>query len=43
MRPDNNPLAAVQGDGGSIESDGVFRLMPYRMGRYIRIIGANQK
>jgi len=34
MRWDNNPWLAVQGDGGQTESDGVYWLLPYWMGRY---------
>jgi len=34
MRWDDNPWRAVQGDGGQTESDGVFWLLPYWMGRY---------
>jgi hypothetical protein len=34
MRWDENPWRAVQGDGGHTESDGVFWLLPYWMGRY---------
>lgn len=34
MRWDGNPWVAVQGDGGRTESDGVFWLLPYWMGRY---------
>ncbi|GIV18656.1 MAG: hypothetical protein KatS3mg023_0407 [Armatimonadota bacterium] len=34
MRWDDNPWIAVQGDGGRTESDGVFWLLPYWMGRY---------
>jgi hypothetical protein len=34
MRWDDNPWRAVQGDGGHTESDGVFWLLPYWMGRY---------
>ncbi|MGQ9487556.1 MAG: ligand-binding sensor domain-containing protein [Armatimonadota bacterium] len=34
MRWDENPWVAVQGDGGQTESDGVFWLLPYWMGRY---------
>jgi len=33
-RTDENPWRAVQGDGGQTESDGVFWLLPYWMGRY---------
>ncbi len=38
MRWDRNPWAAVQGDGGHTESDGVFWLLPYWMGRYYGFI-----
>lgn len=34
MRWDDNPWRAVQGDGGTSESDGVYWLLPYWMGRY---------
>ncbi len=34
MRWDKNPWAAVQGDGGYTESDGVYWLLAYWMGRY---------
>lgn len=34
MRWDNNPWKAVQGDGGYTESDGVYWLLAYWMGRY---------
>jgi len=34
MRWDNNPWDAVEGDGGHTESDGVFWLLPYWVGRY---------
>jgi hypothetical protein len=34
MRWDNNPWETVQGDGGETESDGVYWLLPYWMGRY---------
>ncbi|MCK5134226.1 MAG: hypothetical protein KAR19_00445 [Bacteroidales bacterium] len=34
MRWDNNPWQAVQGDGGYTESDGVYWLLAYWMGRY---------
>jgi hypothetical protein len=37
-RTDQNPWLAVQGDGGRTESDGVFYLLPYWMGRYHRLI-----
>lgn len=33
-RTDQNPWLAVQGDGGRSESDGVFWLLPYWMGRH---------
>ncbi len=38
MRWDRNPWLAVQGDGGYSESDGVFWLLPYWMGRYYGFI-----
>ena len=38
FRWDNNPWNAVQGDGGHTESDGVFWLLPYWMGRYYDFI-----
>ena len=38
FRWDNNPWRAIQGDGGSTESDGVFWLLPYWMGRYLGYI-----
>jgi streptogramin lyase len=34
IRWDENPFRAVQGDGGRTESDGVWWLLPYWMGRY---------
>ncbi|MCC6728596.1 MAG: regulator [Chthonomonadales bacterium] len=34
LRWDRNPWAAVQGDGGATESDGVYWLLPYWMGRH---------
>jgi len=34
IRWDDNPWRAVQGDGGHTESDGVWWLLPYWMGRY---------
>ena len=37
-RTDDNPRLAVQGDGGRTESDGVFWLLPYWMGRYLKLI-----
>lgn len=39
MRWDKNPWLAVQGDGGHTESDGVYWLLPYWMGRYCGLIG----
>jgi hypothetical protein len=38
MRWDRNPWDAIQGDGGYTESDGVFWLLPYWMGRYYGFI-----
>lgn len=38
MRWDNNPWKAVQGDGGYTESDGVYWLLAYWMGRYNGLI-----
>jgi hypothetical protein len=38
FRWDNNPWLAIQGDGGVTESDGVFWLLPYWMGRYYGFI-----
>ncbi len=38
MRWDNNPWKAVQGDGGYTESDGVYWLLAYWMGRYYAYI-----
>jgi len=38
MRWDNNPWNAIQGDGGHTESDGVYWLLPYWMGRYYGLI-----
>jgi len=38
MRWDENPFRAVQGDGGRSESDGVYWLLPYWMGRYYGFI-----
>jgi len=38
MRWDNNPWAAVQGDGGWSESSGAWWLLPYWMGRYYGFI-----
>ena len=34
IRWDDNPWKAVQGDGGNSESDGVWWLLPYWIGRY---------
>ncbi len=34
VRWDDNPWRAIQGDGGRTESDGVYWLLPYWMGRY---------
>lgn len=34
IRWDENPWKAVQGDGGNTESDGVWWLLPYWMGRH---------
>jgi hypothetical protein len=34
IRWDENPWRAVQGDGGNTESDGVWWLLPYWMGRH---------
>ncbi|VAX15745.1 hypothetical protein MNBD_IGNAVI01-2650 [hydrothermal vent metagenome] len=34
MRWDNNPWSAVQGDGGYSESDGVYWMLAYWVGRY---------
>lgn len=39
FRWDRNPWIAVQGNEGRTESDGVFWLLPYWMGRYYRFIG----
>ena len=39
-RWDRNPWQAVQGDGGQSESDGVFWMLPYWMGRYYGFIDA---
>jgi hypothetical protein len=39
-RTDQNPWHAVQGDGGQTESDGVFYLLPYWMGRHHGFIDA---
>jgi hypothetical protein len=40
MRWDNNPWIAVLGDGGHTESDGVYWLLSYWMGRYYGFIQA---
>jgi hypothetical protein len=40
MRWDNNPWIAIQGDGGHSESDGVYWLLSYWMGRYYDFIQA---
>ena len=40
-RWDRNPWQAVQGDGGHTESDGVFWMLPYWMGRYYGYIAGN--
>ncbi len=39
-RTDENPWRAVQGDGGQTESDGVFWLLPYWMGRHYGFLQA---
>lgn len=38
MRWDNNPWKAVQGDGGHTESDGVYWMLAYWIGRYYKLI-----
>lgn len=38
MRWDNNPWKAVQGDGGYTESDGVYWMLAYWVGRYYKLI-----
>ena len=38
MRWDDNPWRAVQGDGGRTESDGVYWLLPYWMGRHLGLL-----
>ena len=38
IRWDENPWRVVQGDGGHTESDGVWWLLPYWMGRYFGTI-----
>ncbi len=40
IRWDNNPRETIQGDGGHTESDGVWWLLPYWMGRYAGFIVA---
>ena len=42
IRWDENPWTAVQGDGGNTESDGVWWLLPYWMGRYYGYINPPQ-
>jgi streptogramin lyase len=42
IRWDENPWKAVQGDGGNTESDGVWWLLPYWMGRYYGYINPPQ-
>jgi hypothetical protein len=42
IRWDENPWRAVQGDGGHTESDGVWWLLPYWMGRYYGYIQPSQ-
>ncbi|MCK6500234.1 MAG: hypothetical protein L6Q38_12240, partial [Nitrospira sp.] len=37
-RTDQNPWLIQQGDGGLTESDGVFWLLPYWMGRHSRLL-----
>ena len=43
MRWDNNPWAAVQGDGGWTESSGAWWLLPYWMGRYYGFISESER
>ncbi|MBN1807013.1 MAG: hypothetical protein JW837_17325 [Sedimentisphaerales bacterium] len=43
IRWDENPLNDVQGDGGHTESDGVWWLLPYWMGRYYGYIEPSLK
>jgi streptogramin lyase len=43
IRWDENPWRAVQGDGGRTESDGVWWLLPYWMGRYYGYIQPPQQ
>ncbi len=38
IRWDDNPWAAIQGDAGETESDGVYWLLPYWMGRHYGFI-----
>jgi hypothetical protein len=38
MRWDNNPWNAVQGDGGYSESDGVYWMLAYWVGRYYELV-----
>ncbi len=38
LRWDGNPWIAVEGDDGRTESDGVYWLLPYWMGRYYRYL-----
>lgn len=42
-RWDRNPWDAIQGDGGHTESDGVYWMLPYWMGRYYGYIGEEEK
>jgi streptogramin lyase len=43
IRWDENPWRAIQGDGGHTESDGVWWLLPYWMGRYYGYIQPPQQ
>jgi streptogramin lyase len=43
IRWDDNPWRAAQGDGGNTESDGVWWLLPYWMGRYYGYIQPPQQ
>ena len=43
MRLDKNPWLAIQGDGGYSESDGVWYLLPYWMGRYYGYISSPEE
>jgi len=43
MRWDNSPWLAISGDGGHTESDGVFWLLPYWMGRYYGFIRTGEE